>query len=88
MSTARIVLHPAHVEGTEKVRRSQRPHYLTLVAANGETLATSEVYANRSSARRGASDWVAAFHQVADEVEFNDAPFCVDEAAAQMKAER
>ena len=35
-------------------KQSARPHYLRLVAANGQVLAHSEAYASRSSARRGA----------------------------------
>ena len=33
---------------------SARPHYLRLVAANGQVLAHSETYASRSNARRAA----------------------------------
>lgn len=33
---------------------SLRPHYLSIVAANGETRYTSESYANKSNARRAA----------------------------------
>ena len=33
---------------------SARPHYLRLVAANGQILAHSETYSTRANARRGA----------------------------------
>ena len=33
---------------------SARPHYLRLVAANGQVLAHSETYSTRANARRGA----------------------------------
>ena len=61
MSTrhARIELRP--VQGSTK---ATQPHYLRLVAANGETLAHSEPYANRQNARRGADAWLAAFGDV------------------------
>lgn len=40
------------------------PHYLRLVAANGQVLAASEVYANRRNARRAVKAWHEAFFQV------------------------
>lgn len=43
---------------------SKRPHYLRLVAANGEILAHSENYASRRNARRAVSAWREAFFQV------------------------
>ena len=35
---------------------SARPHYLRLVAANGQILAHSETYSTRANARRGAKE--------------------------------
>lgn len=43
---------------------SQRPHYLVLLASNGQCLATSEVYANLTNARRAVGAWTRAFRQV------------------------
>ena len=45
------------------VKPSARPHYLRLVAANGQVLATSETYANLSNARRAVKAWHEAFFQ-------------------------
>lgn len=61
MSTrhARIELRP--VQGSTK---ATQPHYLRLVAANGQVLATSETYANRQNARRAVGAWRAAFGDV------------------------
>ena len=59
--TARIEIHPVDIIDLPP---SQRPHYLRLVAANGETLAHSEAYASRSKARRGVSAWLKAFGEV------------------------
>ena len=43
---------------------SQRMHYLCLVAGNGQVLATSETYANRTNARRAVKSWLTAFAEV------------------------
>jgi hypothetical protein len=43
---------------------SQRPHYLRLVAGNGQILATSEIYSTLSNARRARRAWVRAFGQI------------------------
>ena len=43
---------------------SKYPHYLRLVAANGQVLATSETYANRRNARRAVRAWRVAFGEV------------------------
>ena len=54
---ARIELRPAEVYWfTDAIRPkpSARPHYLRLVAANGQVLAHSETYSTRANARRGA----------------------------------
>ena len=85
MSTARVVLHSAHVEGYDGVKPSKRPHYLTLVASNGRVLATSELYANKSSATRAAGDWYAAFLSVI-EAHYGGAPVFVEAKPARMKA--
>ena len=73
---ARIELRVAHdgarmitdengrIIGWEYPSPSKRPHYLRLVAANGQVLATSEVYANRSNARRAVKAWAEAFESV------------------------
>ena len=42
-------------------RPSEWPHYLRLVAANGQVLAHSENYANRRNARRAVKAWAEAF---------------------------
>lgn len=86
MSTARIALQPAYVEGYDDVKPSKRPHYLTLVSSNGETLATSELYATRGNARRAAEDWLAAFRAVSEAVEFHDAPVYVEAKPPRMTA--
>ena len=61
--TARIEIHPARFEepdapgvewADDAAPPSQRPHYLRLVAANGQVLAHSENYSSRSNARRAA----------------------------------
>lgn len=57
--TARIELRP--VEGSTKARQ---PHYLRLVASNGQVLATSETYSTRYNARVAVDAWVEAFFQV------------------------
>lgn len=64
--TARIELVPAtvSVNTTLLLAPSQRPHFLRLVAANGETLAHTENYSTRSNARRASLAWVAAFRDV------------------------
>ena len=67
---ARIELHPVKLTcyslttggpctrhrpgGCPDRKPSARPHYLRLVAANGQVLAHSETYASRSNARRAA----------------------------------
>ena len=70
---ARIEIVPAtYRDSWNKVDRPQgadrppakRPHYLRLVAANGETLAHSETFTTRQNARRGVKAWCAAFVQV------------------------
>lgn len=39
---------------------SGQPHFVHLVATNGRVLGASEVYANRSNAKRARGDWLAA----------------------------
>ena len=60
--------HDATVERPEGCPRlakpSARPHYLRLVAANGQVLAHSEAYASRSKARRAVTTWIRAFGEV------------------------
>ena len=43
---------------------SARPHYLRLVAANGQVLAHSETYSTRANAKRAAWAWRDAFREV------------------------
>ena len=43
---------------------SARPHYLRLVAANGQVLAHSETYSTRANARRAARAWRFAMYDV------------------------
>jgi len=63
--TARIELAPADVlYAFSTPKPSARPHFLRLVAANGETLAHSENYSTRANARRASLAWVAAFRDV------------------------
>ena len=45
-------------------RPSARPHYLRLVAANGQVLAHSETYSTRANARRAARAWRFAMYDV------------------------
>ena len=46
------------------VKPSARPHYLRLVAANGQVLAHSENYSTRQNARRAVKAWAEAFESV------------------------
>ena len=64
--TARIELAEATVSATTAllIAPSERPHFLRLVAANGEAIAHSEFYSTRSNARRASHAWVAAFRDV------------------------
>lgn len=66
--TARIEIVPADItEGTTtRTARATEAHYLRLIAANGEPLATSELLSTRSNARRAATSWLRAMRQVAD----------------------
>ena len=50
---------------------SKRPHYLRLVAANGQVLAHSENYSTRQNARRAVGAWTDAFWQVACPVNYS-----------------
>ena len=60
---ARIEVRP--IDGLLKFEAlSKHPHYLRLVAANGQVLATSEVYASRSNARRAVLAWLGAMEQI------------------------
>ena len=63
---ARIEIRPVHPKSLlgEGKTPSGRPHYLALVAANGQILATSEMYANYTNARRAVRVWLTAFSQV------------------------
>ena len=65
---ARIEIQPVHPMSplAEGKTPSGRPHYLRLVAANGQILATSETYANRTNARRAVASWATAFCDVTD----------------------
>ena len=67
---ARIEIRPVHPNSVLGEGRSPalRPHYLVLIAANGETLATSETYANRQNARRGVKAWLEAMSVVTEGV--------------------
>ena len=47
-----------------KPKPSARPHYLRLVAANGQILAHSETYSTRANARRAARAWRFAMYDV------------------------
>ena len=66
---ARIELRPAEVTSPEGLlgaiflKPSARPHYLRLVAANGQVLAHSENYSTRQNARRAVKAWHEAFFQ-------------------------
>ena len=57
---ARIELRPADLGWFDRggelaaLKPSARPHYLRLVAANGQVLATSETYSTCANARRAA----------------------------------
>lgn len=42
----------------------ERPHYLLLVASNGEPLAHSENYPTPDGAREGEAAWLRAFSQI------------------------
>ena len=76
-----------HEHGTQGVhcpsltKPSKRPHYLRLVAANGQVLATSEFYSTRQNARRAVKAWLYAFAEVlhadeyADPLDIIEAPF-------------
>lgn len=66
MSTAHIRVQPVHEDSVSAKDKSlsRRPHYLVLVAANGEPLATSEMLASRDGAREGIEAWLAAMQQV------------------------
>ena len=46
------------------LKPSARPHYLRLVAANGQVLANSETYSTRANARRAARAWRFAMYDV------------------------
>ena len=46
------------------LKPSARPHYLRLVAANGQVLAHSETYSTRANAKRAAWAWRDAFREV------------------------
>ena len=59
--SARIEIRPTSIPAKSD---AARPHYLRLVASNGQVLATSEVYASRRNARRAVSAWIAAFDSV------------------------
>jgi hypothetical protein len=63
--TARIELAPAEPSPSDlELKPSARPHFLRLVAANGEILAHSENYSSRANARRASGAWVQAFRDV------------------------
>ena len=67
---ARIELRPADLGWFDRggelaaLKPSARPHYLRLVAANGQVLATSETYSTRANARRAARAWRFAMYDV------------------------
>ena len=61
---ARIELRPADDPRTTNLKPSARPHYLRLVAANGQVLAHSETYSTRANARRAARAWRFAMYDV------------------------
>ena len=46
------------------LKPSARPHYLRLVAANGQVLAHSETYSTRANARRAVESWLDAMSEV------------------------
>lgn len=52
--------HPARW----RTPKSKRPHFIRIVAANGQTLAHTENYANLTNARRAVKGLVRAFAQV------------------------
>ena len=67
---ARIELRPADLGWFDRggelaaLKPSARPHYLRLVAANGQVLAHSETYSTRANARRAARAWRFAMYDV------------------------
>lgn len=67
---ARIQLRPADLGWFDRggelaaLKPSARPHYLRLVAANGQVLAHSETYSTRANAKRAAWAWREAFREV------------------------
>ena len=61
---ARIELRPADDPRTTNLKPSARPHYLRLVAANGQVLAHSETYSTRANARRAVESWLDAMSEV------------------------
>lgn len=68
MSSAHIKIHPAHPDSLSAQGKTlkQTPHYLTLVAANGQVLATSEMYDDKDNAETAVTDWLLAMSQVVD----------------------
>ena len=67
---ARIELLVADIPADGR-KPSARPHYLRLVAANGQVLAHSENYSTRQNARRAIGAWTDAFWQVACPVAYS-----------------
>lgn len=61
---------------------SARPHYLRLVAANGQVLAHSETYSTRANARRAVKAWTQAFAEVWDWT-----PYGMDPAVVEFDAD-
>ena len=67
---AHIELRPADLGWFDRggelaaLKQSARPHYLRLVAANGQVLAHSETYSTRANARRAARAWRFAMYDV------------------------
>lgn len=50
----KFVIKPATSEAWADMPISQRPHYITEVADNGEIISVSEMYADRHNAYRAA----------------------------------
>lgn len=61
---ARLEIVEADITDVFPVVKSKRPHFLRLVAGNGQILAHTENYANLTNARRAAPALVRAFLQV------------------------
>ena len=85
---ARIELRPADLGWYDRggelaaLKPSARPHYLRLVAANGQVLAHSETYSTRANARRAVKAWTQAFAEVWDWT-----PYGMDPAVVEFDAD-